>query len=336
MIESMMSDTGLPEIFLFLLGLTVFIYAALDGYDLGIGMLLPLDNLQQRHEYIESIGPFWDANETWLVMAVGILLIAFPQAHSMVFQELYIPTAILLLGLIMRGVAFDFRAKAVTGLRRLWDRVFKFGSIMATLTQGYMLGRYVLGFEDGLIPQLFAGLSAICVAAAYGYIGCAWLVMKTEGDTQKRAAVTGRRMGWLAAAGILAISLVNPFASSVIADRWFGFPEIILALPMPIMVGVLVLAVDQYFKNVPTINDVGSWFPFVGVSTIFLLSFIGLAYSFFPYVIPGVMTAAESASADASLRFILVGVIIVLPIILLYTVYLHKVFWGKSTELKYY
>ncbi|MDF1764572.1 MAG: cytochrome d ubiquinol oxidase subunit II [Oleibacter sp.] len=336
MIEHLMSESGLAEIFLFLMGLTVLIYAILDGYDLGIGMLLPMDNLKQRDEFIASIGPFWDANETWLVMAVGILLIAFPQAHSMVLQALYLPTALLLLGLIMRGVAFDFRAKAVTGHRKLWDRVFKAGSILATLTQGYMLGRYVLGFEEGLVPELFAALSAICVAAAYAYIGCAWLVMKTEGDTQKRAAKLGRRSGWLAAAGILAISLVNPFASSAIADRWFGFPEIILALPMPIMVGVLILAVDQYFKNVPTINDIGSWFPFVGISTIYVLSFVGLAYSFFPYVVPGVLTAADSASADASLRFILVGVVIVLPIILLYTVYLHKVFWGKSTELRYY
>lgn len=331
-----MSEIGLAEVFLFLMGLSVLIYAILDGYDLGVGMLMPMNNLEQRDQMIASIGPFWDTNETWLVLAVGILLIAFPHAHSLVLHELYLPAAVLLLGLILRGVAFDFRAKAITGHRKLWDRIFKLGSYIAALTQGYMLGRYALGFQAGWEAQLFALLSAVCVAAAYAYIGSAWLVMKTEGELQKRAAQLGRWTGRLAALGIGAISIVNPLVSPAIAERWLSMPELILALPIPIMCVVLIYAVDRYLSFVPLKNDYASWFPFLGVCAIYLLSFLGMAYSFFPYVVPEKITAAEAASADASLEFILVGVAIVLPIILIYTVYLYRVFWGKATKLKYY
>ncbi len=326
----------LPDIFLFLMGLAVLIYAILDGYDLGVGMLLPAHEAEQRSQMIASIGPFWDANETWLVLAVGILLIAFPTAHSLVLYELYLPAALLLLGLILRGVSFDFRAKAVTGHRRLWDRAFKAGSWIAALTQGYMLGRYVLGFESSWAAQGFAVLSAVCVSAAYAYIGGAWLVMKTEGELQRRAARWSRRAGWLAALGIGAISLVNPWVSEVVAARWFSFPEVILLAPIPLISLILVIVVDQYLKHVPTTRDIGCWFPFIGVATLFMLSFIGLAYSFYPDVVPGRITAEEAASAEASLRFILVGVAIVLPMIVLYTAYAYRVFWGKSTELRYH
>lgn len=326
----------LPDIFLMLMGLAVLIYAVLDGYDLGVGMLLPGNDGDQRNRMIASIGPFWDANETWLVLAVGILLIAFPEAHSLVLRELYLPAAVLMLGLILRGVSFDFRAKAVTGHRRTWDRAFKAGSWLAALTQGYMIGRYVLGFQTGLVAQLFALLSAVCVSAAYAYIGGAWLVMKTEGALQVRAARWSRRAGWLAALGIASISVVNPWVSDVIAARWFGFPEVILLAPIPLISLALVILVDQYLKHVPTKHDIGCWFPFIGVALLFVLSFIGLAYSFYPDVVPGRMTADDAASAEASLRFIGIGVAIVLPLILAYTAFAYRVFWGKSTELRYY
>lgn len=326
----------LPEIFLLLMGLAVMIYAVLDGYDLGVGMLMPMDNTEHRNQMIASIGPFWDANETWLVLAVGILLIAFPIAHSLVLFELYLPAALLLFGLILRGVSFDFRAKAVTGHRRLWDRTFKIGSLIASLTQGYMIGRYVMGFESSTPALVFAMLSAVCVAAAYAYIGGAWLVMKTEGDLQRRAAYWSRRAGWLAALGIAAISVVNPLVSAEVANRWFDAPQVFLLIPIPLICFGLVVFIDQYLKHVPTQGDVGCWFPFVGVAMLFVLSFFGLAYSFYPYVVPGRITASEAASADASLIFIGVGVAIVLPMILAYTLFAYRVFWGKSTELEYH
>lgn len=326
----------LPEIFLFLMGLAVLIYAVLDGFDLGVGVLMPMDNTEHRDRMIASIGPFWDANETWLVLAVGILLVAFPQAHNLVLLELYLPAALLLLGLILRGVSFDFRAKAVTAHRRLWDWTFKTGSLVATLAQGYMLGRYVMGFEPGATAQVFALVSAVCVTAAYVYIGGAWLVMKSEGDLQRRAAHWSRRAGWLAALGIAAISVVNPLVSAEVAQRWFSLPEAILLAPIPLVCLGLVIIIDQYLSHVPVRGDIGCWFPFAGVAMLFVLSFLGLAYSFYPYVVPGRIAAQDAASADASLRFIGVGVAIVLPLILAYTAFAYRVFWGKSTDLHYH
>ena len=226
----------LPEIYLLLLGFSVFMYAVLDGYDLGVGILLPSNNEQQRDRMIASIGPFWDANETWLVLAVGILLIAFPSAHSLILTELYLPTALMLIALIMRGVAFDFRAKAVSDHKPRWDWCFRTGSLIASLTQGYMVGRYIMGFEDSAQAYGFALLSSLCVAAAYVYIGGAWLVLKTEGELQVRAARWSRRAGWVAALGILVVSIVNPIVNEQVALRWFSFTEILLLAPIPIIV----------------------------------------------------------------------------------------------------
>ncbi|UPQ87438.1 cytochrome d ubiquinol oxidase subunit II [Vibrio sinaloensis] len=325
----------LPEIYLLLLGFSVFMYAVLDGYDLGVGMLLPSNNEQQRDRMIASIGPFWDANETWLVLAVGILLIAFPTAHSLILTELYLPTAIMLIALIMRGVAFDFRAKAVSDHKDRWDICFKVGSFLASLTQGYMVGRYIMGFEHSSEAYGFALLSALCVAAAYVYIGGAWLVLKTEGELQIRAARWSRRAGWLAALGILVVSVVNPWVNEQVAQRWFSFPEMLLLAPIPLIVFATIYLVDRYLRQVPMVNDLGVHWPFFGVSLIFALSFLGLAYSFFPQVVPGVMTAQQAASSPATLTIVGYGVVIVMPMILLYTFAVYRIFKGKATELSY-
>lgn len=325
----------LPEIYLLLLGFSVFMYAVLDGYDLGVGMLLPSNNEQQRDRMIASIGPFWDANETWLVLAVGILLIAFPTAHSLILTELYLPTALMLIALIMRGVAFDFRAKAVSDHKDRWDLCFKVGSFLASLTQGYMVGRYIMGFEHSSEAYGFALLSALCVAAAYVYIGGAWLVLKTEGELQIRAARWSRRAGWLAALGILVVSVVNPWVNEQVAQRWFSFPEILLLAPIPLIVLATIYLVDRYLRQVPMVNDLGVRWPFFGVTLIFALSFLGLAYSFFPQVVPGVMTAQQAASSPATLTIVGYGVVIVMPMILLYTFAVYRIFKGKATELSY-
>ncbi|WP_038174957.1 MULTISPECIES: cytochrome d ubiquinol oxidase subunit II [Vibrio] len=325
----------LPEIYLLLLGFSVFMYAVLDGYDLGVGMLLPSNNEQQRDRMIASIGPFWDANETWLVLAVGILLIAFPSAHSLILTELYLPTALMLIALIMRGVAFDFRAKAVSDHKPRWDWCFRTGSLIASLTQGYMVGRYIMGFEDSGQAYGFALLSSLCVAAAYVYIGGAWLVLKTEGELQVRAARWSRRAGWVAALGILVVSIVNPIVNQQVAMRWFSFPEILLLAPIPIIVLATIFVVDRYLRQVPMVNDLGVRWPFFGVTIIFALSFLGLAYSFFPQVVPGLMTAQQSASSPATLIIVGYGVMIVMPMILLYTFAVYRIFKGKATELSY-
>lgn len=326
----------LPVIFLVLMGLSILIYAILDGYDLGVGILLPRDSRPQRDTMIASIGPFWDANETWLVLAVGLLLVAFPSAHNILMYELYLPAALLLAGLILRGVAFDFRTKASTAYQGTWDLVFKGGSLLSTMTQGYMLGRYVMGFEQTFTAEVFAILSAVCVTAAYAYIGGAWLVMKTEGELQKRAARWTRYAGWLAAMGIATISVINPFLSERLFDKWLGMPQVLLLFPIPIICAGLFAVSDQYLKRMPHPSDFGCWIPFVSAVMIFILCFLGLAYSYYPYVIPEQLTVWEAASAPESLSIVLVGALIVIPIIAIYTIIAYWIFWGKATQLRYY
>lgn len=326
----------LPVIFIGLMGLAFFLYAILDGYDLGVGILLPKDSDAHRDMMIASIGPFWDANETWLVLGAGILLIAFPDAHSLVLYNLYLPIAAMLIGLILRGVSFDFRAKAPEDHKAVWDNAFKAGSIIATLAQGYMLGSYVMGFEQSLPAYLFSALSAVCVTAGYSFIGAAWLVFKTEGELQVRAARWARKCGWLTALGITAVSIVNPLISHTIFDKWFGSAMVILLLFIPVLCAVLFFIVDRYLAHFPHDKDFGSWIPIVCIAMIFLLCFIGLAYSFFPFVVPNTLDIWQSASAPESLRFILYGVAIVLPTIIAYTIYSYSVFSGKATQLRYY
>lgn len=337
-IDLSLASNWLPLVFISLMGFAVITYAILDGYDLGVGILLPLsaDNETQRDTMIASIGPFWDANETWLVLAVGLLLIAFPAAHSIVMRELYLPVTLLLLGLILRGVAFDFRAKAPTKNKLAWDRAFKSGSFIAALSQGYMLGSYVTGFDSSFGAVVFSLLSAIGVTAAYAFIGGAWLVMKTEGELQKQVAWVTRRSAWLAALGILLVCIVNPLLDDGIFRKWFGFPQLILVLPYPLVCLGLFVISDRYLRNTPHPKDFGCWIPFIAAASIFFLCFQGLAYSFFPYIVPGELTIWEAASASESLMFILVGTVIVVPAILGYTLFAYRVFWGKATELNYY
>lgn len=328
-------EQALPYIFLMLMALSVLIYAILDGFDLGVGILLHRTSRGHRNQMIASIGPFWDANETWLVLAVGILLIAFPTAHSIFLRELYIPVLFLILGLIVRGVAFDFRAKAVTKYQNLWDHIFRAGSLLATASQGFMLGAYVTGFDKGLEPFLFSCLSAFCITAAYAYIGGAWLVLKTEGELQIYAAKKARVAGWITGVGVLAICIANPMINPIVAERWFSLPAAILLLPIPLVTFSLMLAADYYLKKVPWNNDHGCWVPFTAVAGLFFMCLVGLAYSYYPYVIPNKLLAVDAASSTKSLSFVFYGVAIVLPIILIYTFFSYRVFKGKTTALEY-
>ncbi|WP_347330869.1 cytochrome d ubiquinol oxidase subunit II [Marinimicrobium locisalis] len=326
----------LPLTFMALMGLAFLVYAILDGYDLGVGILLPRDSETQRDTMISSIGPFWDANETWLVLGVGIILIAFPMAHNVILYQLYLPVTFMLAGLILRGVAFDFRAKAPVVYKGRWDLAFWGGSLLATLSQGYMLGLYVMGFERSPAAYAFAVLSAVCVTAGYSLIGAAWLVMKTEGDLQARAALWARRCAWLMALGLVSVSVVNPLISERVFDKWLGGGPALFLLLIPALCFVLFLVNDRYLAHFPHDNDAGCWVPFACTIGLFVLAYSALAYSFFPYVVPEQITFWEAASAPESLWFILVGVIIVLPAIIFYTLFAYRVFWGKARELNYY
>jgi len=329
-------DYWLPFIFMALMGLGFLVYAILDGYDLGVGILLPRDSEAHRDRMIASIGPFWDANETWLVLGVGIILIAFPAAHNVILFHLYLPVTAMLAGLILRGVAFDFRAKAAIDHKGRWDLAFWAGSLLATLSQGYMLGLYVMGFERTPTAYAFAGLSAVCVTAGYSFIGAAWLVMKTEGELQQRAAQWARRCAWLMALGLVSVSVINPMISERVFDRWLVDGLGLTLLIIPVLSILLFLINDRYLAKFPFSNDFGCWIPFAACVSLFVLAFSALAYSFYPYVVPDQITFWEAASAPESLRFILYGVILVLPAIVFYTMFAYRVFWGKATDLTYH
>nr|AHG53027.1 COG1294 Cytochrome bd-type quinol oxidase, subunit 2 [uncultured bacterium B3TF_MPn1] len=331
-----MDITILPLIFFILMCLAVIMYAVLDGYDLGVGILMPDGNEAHRNRMIASIGPFWDANETWLVLAIGLLLIAFPEAYNKVLEALYLPVLIMLLGLILRGVSFDFRAKSLPRRKAIWDRLFKLGSLITALAQGYMLGRYMTGFTENLLAYAFACISALCVTAAYAYIGGAWLVMKCEGELQARALKWTRRCGWLMALGVILVSAVNLALYPDVYARWFENPRGMLLLPIPLVCMVLFFISDRVIRQMPFPDDEVSWLPFFSAASIFIMCFTGIGFSFFPYVIPGQIDIWEAASANESLAFLLYGAVFVIPAILFYTIFAYRVFWGKATDLEYY
>ncbi len=327
----------LPIVFAGLMAISVLAYVVLDGFDLGVGLLLPQAGDEgERDRMIASIGPFWDANETWLVLGVGLLLVAFPTAHGEILTALYLPVALMLLGLTLRGVAFEFRAKAADlADKRRWDHAFFGGSLLAALTQGWMLGRYVLGFDGGVIALGFAALSAIGVAVAYSFIGAAWLIWRTEGELQRRAVMWARRSLWGVALGIVGVSLATPIASERIFHRWFDFPNIVLLAPMPIVTFAVIAGLAALLRHMPLPKDALRRLPFWGAVGLFCLSFAGLAWSFFPYIVPERLTLWQAAAAPESLSIILAGALVVLPIIAAYTVLAWKIFGGKAMDLRY-
>ena len=327
--------TLLPLIFAGLMGLAILIYVVLDGFDLGIGILFSQAGDDEKDVMIAAIGPFWDANETWLVLAVGLLLVAFPMAHGVILTALYLPVFVLLVGLIMRGVAFDFRAKVPSGRKRRWNRIFFAGSLIASLAQGYMLGVYVLGLEQGIGAVAFGVLVALCLAAAYASMGAAWLIYKTEGELQRKAVRWLRVTLVFTALGMAAVSLATPLASPRIFDKWFVLPQMLYLSPLPILSVLLFLWLWRQTYRLPKEGDRHAIVPFLTLAAIFALGFAGLAWSFYPFVVPDRLTIWQAASAPESLAFMLVGTMIVLPIIIFYSFYSYRVFAGKAGDLTY-
>jgi len=329
-------EVWLPLVFAGLMGLAILIYVVLDGFDLGVGNLLLLGTSEEeRDRMIASIGPFWDANETWLVLAVGLLLVAFPIAHGVILTALYIPVALMLLGLIVRGVAFEFRAKAPMTHKRAWDWAFSGGSILTGISQGFMLGLYIMGLQWTLPTVIFAALTAVCLTFGYGFIGANWLVMKTEGALQEKAVRWAKRGLWFVLAGLAAVSLASPLVSPRIFGRWFSMPEIVILAPLPVFAAGLLAVLWLSLRHMPDARDRWTWVPFVTSIVLFTLAFAGLAYSFYPYVVPEQLTLYDAAAAPESLFIILVGALFVLPVIGGYTILAYTVFRGKATELRY-
>lgn len=325
---------SLPVVFLALMGVSMLAYVVLDGYDLGVGMLMPRATPAQQDTMVASIGPFWDANETWLVLGVGILLIAFPKAHGMVLQALYLPVALMLVGLVLRGVAFDFRVKARDEWKPLWNRAFFAGSTLAAIAQGWMLGRYVTGLQDGWGPTLFAAAIAALLPAAYVLLGAGWLVLKTEGELQ-RHAVRWAKIAWPPVVlGIGLVSLATPAVSHTVRERWFSMPEFIALLPIPLVtLGALLAA--RAALNSRLVLDRLAWLPFIATVAVFVFGGVGLAYSLFPYVVMDRLTVWQAASAPESLAVIAIGCAVTVPAIAGYTVFAYRVFRGKARALAY-
>ena len=325
----------LVPIWTVILALAVFMYVLLDGFDLGLGILfLFAPDDAARDTMMASIAPVWDGNETWLVMGGIGMFTAFPVAFAIIFPALYFPVLVMLLGLIFRGVAFEFRASAVTSRRR-WDRAFFWGSLAATFAQGCVLGKFVLGFE--VAGRQYAGSTwdwvhpfvlAVGVGLVFGYVllGATWLVIKTEGALQEWAR-RAARYGLFGVLGfIVLVSVWTPLLHEHIAARWFSWPNLLYFSPVPVVTALLAL---WLWRALARRNDI---VPFLAAMGLFALSYLGLAISVFPYVVPHTITLQEAATAPEGQAFLLIGTMFLLPVIFGYTGWSYWVFRGKIRD----
>lgn len=315
------------------IGFGIIMYVILDGFDLGIGILFPfVKNHQHKDIMMSSIAPLWDGNETWLVMGGAGLLAAFPKAYATVLSALYLPLILFLFGLILRGVAFEFRFKAVK-YKYIWDYSFAVGSILATFMQGMVLGLFVEGLP--FVAGKYAGtayswltpfsiMTGLALLAGYSLLGATWLIMKTEGDLQSWCNRTARKLLFIVMAFILVVSLWTPLMQPAIAARWFSWPNILYFSPVPLHTGLLLLGLYWSLRSRHEIM------PFLCSIGLFVLSYTGLAISLWPYVVPRVMTIWEAASPPDSQLFTLTGVLFLIPLILGYTLHSYWVFRGKT------
>src|SRR3954452_20123711 len=309
-------------VFAGLMAFAILAYVLLDGYDLGVGMLMPAASREEQELMVASIAPYWDANETWLVLGIGLLLVAFPAAHGEILGALYLPVAAMLVGLMLRGVAFELRIKAEGWHRELWNWLFWAGSTLAAFAQGLMLGRYITGFESGAGFWIFALLTGASLCGGYVLLGATWLILRTDGPLQAKAVAWSRwGLLWVALAVAL-VSLGTPLISETVREKWFTFPRVTYLLLLPLATAAAWFSVWFSLKKSDST-------PFFGAVAIFVLSFAGLAYSLFPFVVIDRLTIWEAAAHPSALLFVLVGTAIVLPLIAGYTVYSYRIFRGK-------
>lgn len=329
----------LPLVWAALIAFAVLAYVVLDGFDLGVGVLFAfVREPEQRDQMMDSVAPVWDGNETWLVLGGGGLFAAFPLAYAVTMPALYLPITVMLLGLIFRGVAFEFRARANTS-KYLWNWAFASGSLLAAFAQGVVLGSFVQGIAiadrayaggpwDWLTP--FSALTGAALAIGYTLLGATWLVMKTEGELQRRARRYARITGVATLALIGVVSLWTPWLHPEYAARWFTWPMELYSYTVPALV---ILCAVALFRGLQRQRDV---LPFIAALGLFVLCYLGLLISFFPYLVPPSLSLWDAAAPDASLSFLLVGAAILLPMILGYTAYAYWVFRGKVDPAGHY
>ena len=325
----------LPVIWAAVLGTAVALYVVLDGFDLGTGVLFPFAKSErERDQMMGSIAPFWDGNETWLVLGGGGLWIAFPHAYAVIMPALYLPVIVMLLGLIFRGVAFEFRAVAVTS-KKYWNFAFAAGSTVAGFCQGLILAGLLQGIkvENGAFAggpfdwaTPFAVLCGLGVVTGYALLGATWLTMKTDGAVAERARTQAKVLLVGVLAFMAVVSLWTPLAFERIAARWFSTPNIFFLWPVPLITAFVALMIWRWLEQGREIR------PFLGSIALFLLGYLGLAISTFPYLVPPTLTVWQTAAAPASQIFMLLGTVALLPIIFGYIVFVYWLFRGKVRE----
>jgi cytochrome d ubiquinol oxidase subunit II len=333
----------LPLIWAVLIALAVFFYVCMDGFDLGIGILFPfLREKSERDVAVNSVAPVWDGNETWLVLGGGGLLAVFPLAYAVVLPALYMPLILMLLALVFRGVAFEMRFRADSHTQQVWwDRAFSWGSMVAAFTQGIALGAFVQGIEvrgraygggwwDWLTP--FSVLTGVALVIGYGLLGACWLLWKTEGVLHRRAASLAWPFALATVGAIVIVSIIMPFLRPSFAERWFTFPNLLFAAPVPLLVAFLIW---RFFHALSEDTGKGGMVdarPFILALGLFALSYIGLGVSMWPTIVPPAFTIWQAAAPPASQGFLLVGAAVLIPIILGYTGYVYWLFRGKVTS----
>lgn len=323
----------LPLMWALIIGFGLMMYVVMDGFDLGIGILFPfVRDRTDRDTMINSVAPVWDGNETWLVLGGAALLGAFPLAYAVILSALYLPLMLMLAGLVWRGVAFEFRFKADEAHKPFWDKAFTWGSYIAAVSQGVALGAFINGFDvkdgayagglfDWLTPfSLFTGAALL---VAYALLGATWLVMKTEGELQRRMRRLGGPITIVLLATIAIISLWTPLAHAEVAARWFTFPNLIFFAPVPVLV---VLAGWALLKTLAGESHAA---PFLLSLLLLFLGYSGLAISLWPNIIPPAISIRDAAAPAQSMGFMLVGALFIIPFILAYTAWSYYVFRGK-------
>lgn len=341
----------LTLVWISLLATAVFLYVVMDGFDLGIGILFAF--IREKHfrdVMVNSVAPFWDGNETWLVLGGGGLMAAFPLAYAIIMPALYMPVILMLLSLVFRGVSFEMRFKAGTARsRRLWDSFFTGGSYGAALCQGIIVGAleqgvkvheraYAGGWWDWLSPfTLFTG---IAVVIGYALLGACWLVWKTENTLQHRVSKIAYPFAILTLISIVLVSLIMPFLNTAFLARWFTFPNLLYASPVPVFVMILAYCLFRSLRHIQEKQASPGdeqekrkmWTdcsPFFYTLGLFLLSFIGLGISMWPMIVPPDISLTQAAASHSSQYFLLLGAIVLIPVILLYTAYVYWLFRGK-------
>ncbi len=315
-----------------IIALGVFLYVLLDGFDLGVGILYGLAPKEHRRLVMNSIAPVWDGNETWLILGGVALLAVFPLAFAIIIPAVYFPVLLMLLALVFRGVAFEFRFKR-PWIDGFWTGGFCFGSALAAFAQGAVLGAFIQGFAvegrdfagsswDWLTP--FSVLTGVALMLGYGLLGAGWLIIKTEGDLQAWARRAGRVCFLGALLAILAVSIWTPIKDPAIAQRWFSWPNFLYLAPVPILTALIALAGWQALAG-----RGGDAAPFLAAMGLFLLSYLGIAISLWPMIVPRHYTLWQAASSPSTQAFLLIGTLFLVPVILMYTAWSYWVFRGK-------